>query len=117
MMFDDLNRTIHAMNPNHKIAKFSIKTATGSLRRHLMEDHIDVWVSRCDKSGVNIKTKSAQAALNEYRKGKGQSTGPAPQGWTPYLMEAFVDAIAQFIIGDDQVYFYIVLYSCIDEIL
>lgn len=116
MMLNDLNRNIHATNPSYKITKFSVKTSTGTIRRHLIEEHMNVWVSGCDELGIKIKAKSAQAALDGYRKGKGQPTGRMPQERTSYSREAFVDAIIEFIVGDDQVYFSIVLYSCIDEI-
>jgi hypothetical protein len=79
---------------------------TGTLRQHLCKFHLDEWVDECDKHGYKITAKEAQAAVDTYRRRKGQtraqaSTNPGPR--KKYSNEAFVDALAEFIIADDQV--------------
>jgi hypothetical protein len=86
--------------------KFSKKTATGPLRKHLFETHLDAWISGCDELSIKILAKEAQPAVEGYRRQKGQTyTSPESDSTKrkPYSKEAFVDAIIEFIAGDDQV--------------
>jgi hypothetical protein len=94
-------RHIHETNPEHRVAQFGMKTATGPLRRHLFENHIDAWVDACDKMGIKIKAKEAQVPVQEYRQ---ERPSQSESDRKPYSKEAFVDAIVEFIVGDDQVW-------------
>jgi hypothetical protein len=84
----------------HEIAKFSAKTATGPLRRHLYDHHLDEWVSQCDHLHIEITARDAQDAVESYRKSKGQA---GKQSRLSYYKEAFENALVEFIVGDDQV--------------
>ena len=53
-------RQQHAMGTRKKNAKFSIKTGTGVLRRHLFEHHADKWIEGCDKLRIHITAKEAR---------------------------------------------------------
>ena len=94
------------MGTRKKISTFSLKTGTGVLRRHLFEHHIDSWIEGCDKLRIPITAKEAQRAVTDYRRRKGQantnSTENAKPG-RPFSQEAFVDAIVEFVVSDDQV--------------
>jgi len=98
------------MGTRKKNSKFSIKTGTGVLRRHLFDHHVDKWIEGCDKLRIPITAKEAQRALTDYRHRKGQanvnpsvnSTDHSKPG-RPFSQEAFVDAIVEFIVADDQV--------------
>lgn len=85
---------------------YSLKTGTDVLRRHLYEEHSDSWIEGCDRLRIPITAKSAQRAVTEYRNRKGQCTShqsPDSKVIRPFSQEAFVDAIVDFIVTDDQV--------------
>ena len=94
-------RSVHAVNEEHEIAKFSLKTATGPLCYHLIEHHLNDWVSQCDAQGIEIHAQDAQDAIENYRKSCDQTGFQATQ--LPYTKSNFVDALVEFIVGDDQV--------------
>jgi hypothetical protein len=94
------------MGTRKKASKFSLKTGTGVLRRHLFEHHADTWIEGCDKLHIPITAKDAQRVVVDYRKRKGQaSTNSTEQSKSgrPFSQEAFVDAIIEFVVADDQV--------------
>lgn len=88
--------------------KFASSTSSGVLRKHLYEHHVDAWVEGCDKLNIPIKAKEASKYVDAYRARKGQRTGASSssepgQKRTEFSQEAFVDALVEFIVGDDQV--------------
>lgn len=103
-------RQQHAADPHTGSTKFSASTSTGILRKHLYEHQVDAWVEGCDKVQITIKAKEAAKYVDVYRVRKHQKTGAT---WnsepgkkrTAFSQEAFVDAIVEFIVGDDQVSF------------
>jgi len=103
------NRRMNATNPKHDVANFSESSSTGTLHTHLCSEHIDDWVSSCDSANITIKAKKSQAAIDEYRKSRGQPTSGSNTLPKYFSKEAFVDAIVEFIIADDQVSSFIVL--------
>jgi hypothetical protein len=103
-------RQQHATDPHTGSTKFSRTTSSGVLRKHLYEHHIDAWVEGCDKLKIPIKAKEAASHVDAYRVRKHQKTGTTSNSEpgkkrTPFSQEAFVDAIVEFIVGDDQVSF------------
>ncbi|KAI0042415.1 hypothetical protein FA95DRAFT_1465474, partial [Auriscalpium vulgare] len=64
------------------------------------------WVASCDKSGITITAKEAQDAVDTYRgqRNSAQSRDSAEQSLPrpPFTNEAFVDALVEFIVADDQ---------------
>jgi hypothetical protein len=94
---------IHAADPSHKVVKFSLKTSTGPLRRHLYEHHLDMWVTACDKLNINITAKEAANAVARHRQETGSISSSQPRVKTSFSKEAFVDAIVEFIVANDQV--------------
>lgn len=104
------NRHESSINIQHENFKFSLDTGTSTLRAHLFTHHLDVWVEGCDKFKINITAANAKASVAEYRarKNQGRGTSQSTEGDRPddlkdFSHEAFVDAITQFIIADDQV--------------
>jgi hypothetical protein len=77
------------------------------LRRHLYENHLDSWVLGCDKLDIPIaNSKEAQRYVAEYRKRHGQGNTNGPERTDErrrFSQEAFVDAVMEFIVADDQV--------------
>jgi hypothetical protein len=95
------------MGARKKTSTFSLKTGTGVLRKHLYEHHADSWIEGCDKLRIPITAKDAQRAVLDYRRRNGQaSANTAEDSKTrrPFSHEAFVDAIIEFIVADDQVW-------------
>ncbi|KAJ7474133.1 hypothetical protein FB451DRAFT_997660, partial [Mycena latifolia] len=65
------------------------------------------WVEGCDRLKYQIKAKEALPYVNEYRVRKQGKTGTAPnpepdKNRQEFSQEAFVDALVEFIVGDDQ---------------
>jgi len=89
---------LHETDPSHTLTTFGMKTATGTLRRHLIECHLDAWIDRCDKLGIKIKAKLAIRAIDEARS--------SSSARIEFTKEALVDALAAFIVADDQVSHY-----------
>jgi hypothetical protein len=85
-----------------------VKTSSGVLRKHLYEHHIEAWVEGCDRLKYQIKAQEALPYVNEYRARKQGKTGTAPnpepdKNRQNFSQEAFVDALVEFIVSDDQV--------------
>jgi hypothetical protein len=99
---------MHAADPRNYTKTYSKATSTGILRKHLFEHHLDVWVAGCDQLNIPIKAKEAKPFVDDYRARKEHTAAgasdPKPQEKrTEFSQEAFVDAIVEFIVGDDQV--------------
>jgi hypothetical protein len=89
-----------------KAKGYSLKTGTDPLRKHLYEDHPNSWISGCDRLCIPITAKAAQRAVAEYRNRQGQHTNQQSSNLKvnrTFSREAFVDAIIEFIVVDDQV--------------
>jgi hypothetical protein len=96
-------------NIHVKVKGFAMSTGTSVKRQHLVDCHINTWISNCDRLKIPITAKAAQDAVRDYRTRQGQaysqplSTNPIARA--PFSQDAFVDAIMNFIIADDQVWF------------
>ncbi|KAJ6545312.1 hypothetical protein B0H19DRAFT_896983, partial [Mycena capillaripes] len=65
------------------------------------------WVEGCDQLKIPIKAKEAAPYVNDYHVRKHQKTGATSNSEpgkkrTQFSQEAFVDAIVEWIVGDDQ---------------
>jgi hypothetical protein len=75
----------------------------------LYENHVDAWVLGCDRLKMNITDKKALPIVEEYRKRKtqilreGRTTAEPGKARTEFSQAAFVDAIVEFVVSDDQV--------------
>jgi hypothetical protein len=102
-----------ASDVNVKVKGFGMSTGTSVKRQHLVDCHIDLWISSCDKRKIPIAAKAVQDAVRNYRTRQGQAySQPSSTDSTtrsPFSQEAFVSAIMNFIIADDQ--------ACISSIL
>lgn len=92
----------------HEVFTFGLETGTSTLRAHLFTQHLGLWVDSCDKFKIPITAESAKEPVAKYRASP-NNTAHSPSEGRPadipeYSHEAFVDAITQFIIADDQVY-------------
>ncbi|KAF7358762.1 HAT family dimerization domain-containing protein [Mycena sanguinolenta] len=97
----------NSANPHVGTTKFSTNTSTGVLRKHLYEHHLAAWVEGCDRMKIPITAKEAAPHVEQYRIRKNQKTSststqePGRQR-TQFSQEAFVDAIVEWIVSDDQ---------------
>lgn len=91
-------------NPQIEVKDFSWKTGSTVCRNHLVDRHLGTWVVVCDKLRLPIVAPAVQTAVNNYRQRQGtyHMDDGTPQS-RPFTQEAFVDAIMEFIIADDQV--------------
>ena len=77
-----------------------------TLQVHLAQFHLGDWVKHCDKEGIPTKWKETEAAVNSYQWKHSQNSGTNSQlsEQKQFSNKAFVDALAEFIIQDDQVW-------------
>jgi hypothetical protein len=76
-------------------------TGTGSLKKHLSGEHIEEWVTSCDDLGIKITAEGALPAVREFRVEPEPTSLEGKQ--QEYTKEEFLEAILEFIVGDDQV--------------
>ena len=98
----------HALDPDHEMATYTLKTGTNNLQKHLYTNHVDEWVESCDKLNIKIMAEKAKPAVDAYRartgtRVDGQESNTACLTQKPFSPEAFVDAIVEWIVADDQV--------------
>lgn len=97
-------RQIKTTDPNYEISTYAKETATGTLRTHLCKRHGSDWVSGCEQHKIPIKSTSelVRRVVQQFHGTTG--TGPSARPRKPFSKEAFVDAIVEFIVADDQVH-------------
>ena len=90
-----------------KPATFSLKMGTGVLRKHLYKHHADSWIEGCDKLRIPITAKDVQQVVLDYQCQNSQASANTAEDLKMrhlFSHEAFVDAIIEFIVADDQVW-------------
>ena len=65
------------------------------------------WVAECKKLNLTIKAKDALEAIAAFQGTQAEPQDPQRQQFTP---EHFVNALAEFIVATDQVYFHFQFY-------
>ena len=100
----DLNyRQVHSTDPSYHISNFGLTTSTSNLRKHLFTDHIREWITACESLKIPITAVAAVEAIREFC--KEPATTSLESERLQYSKEAFIDAIVDFVAGDDQVCF------------
>jgi hypothetical protein len=88
-------------NPKHVVTKFRSTTGLTNIRNHFVNHHIADWVAACEKFGATIHGVKAQREVRKYK------DLPEPtdleSNRPEFSREAFVNALAEFVVGDDQV--------------
>jgi len=72
----------------------------------LYKFHLNEWFEECDKHSIKITADKAKPWVDSYRRWRSQTReypSVDPGTRKKYSNEAFVDALAEFIIADDQV--------------
>jgi hypothetical protein len=72
-----------------------------NVRKHLVKYHIEQWVHACQNLKIPIQGTDAKLAIQRFK------NLPEPTdleaGRPQYSKDAFVNALAEFVVGDDQV--------------
>jgi hypothetical protein len=86
---------------------YNQSSSLSTLRTHLIKHHAKEWIEACDKRKSIITAHGAQEVVLSYWKKHGRAVPPLVNTNTckPFVQENFEDAIIDFIIADDQVYF------------
>jgi hypothetical protein len=95
------NRNINVTNPAHHLSVFEPTTSTSNLRKHLFTDHIEEWITSCESLNISITSAAAIQAISKFRNEPPSTTLDLER--PPYSKEAFINAILEFVVGDDQV--------------
>ena len=95
-------RQAHAVDSSHHILNFELGTGSSNLRNHLITNHLEEWVSSCDDLNIEISACSALPAISKYHNEPVNTSTPLESECQKYSKEAFVDALVEFIVGDDQ---------------
>ena len=83
------------------MCKYGSTTSTGTLRKHLFTHHIQDWISECERLQIRVTAKDALAAIATFQ---GTQAQTQTQQRSKFTQEHFIDAIAEFIIANDQVF-------------
>jgi hypothetical protein len=78
------------------------------LRKHLVNDHIEQWVSACDDLKIPITAKAALPAVRKFRNEPADEPTSLESERPEYSKTAFVDALVEFVVGNDQVCVYFI---------
>lgn len=102
--------------PSFKVKVYSSTTSTSTLQKHLADNHFAEWVDSCDEQKIQISEtlKVYPHVLQHQSERDGwQNTQPSSNPGIgerlKFSKEAFVNAICDFVISDDQVCFCIFL--------
>jgi hypothetical protein len=98
--FFKIFRKEHAANPKHSVSQWANGTGITNIRKHLFKHHIADWVKACDDKKIEIRGSAALSAVRRFRN---LPDSDLEANHPTYSKEAFVDALAEFVIGDDQV--------------
>lgn len=69
--------------------------------------HIENWIAECERLKLTIRAKGALEAIAAFQ---GTQLEPQVQQRPQFTPEHFMDALAEFIIATDQVYFNFILF-------
>ena len=95
------SRKEHAANPKHEIASYALGTGITTVERHFIKNHVADWVTACKDAQIRIPSSKGQAAARKYHR-----LPPATDLETDrpkFSKSAFVDALTEYVVGDDQV--------------
>ena len=101
LLISNMHRQLHQTDPKHDISVFKLTTGISNLHKHLFSVHIDQWVTCCDDLKISITAKDALAAIRKFRDEPPDTSleSECPE----YSKERFIEALLEFVIGDDLV--------------
>ena len=107
---DNFHRKLHQNNRSIKVHPYAESTASGPLRAHLLNRHAQEWVEACQEQNIALRGKEGEEALARV---SGVSVNRQAEVRAPFTQDNFLDALVQFIVGTDQVFFaFSLLFLC-----
>jgi hypothetical protein len=97
-LISNMHRQLQQTNPKHDISVFKLTTGILNLCKHLFSFHIDQWVTCCDDLKIS---KDALAAVCKFWDEPPETLMESEH--PEYTKEGFVEALLEFVIGDDLV--------------
>ena len=79
------------------------------MRKHLYTDHVEQWSLSCKEMKILITAKDALEAIRQFNNQPPLASSNLNE-CSEYSKEGFIEAIVEFIVGDDQVYIYLLIY-------
>lgn len=84
-----------------------------------MAVHIDEWVTACDNLNIKISAQAVQDAVMNARRQRDSSAGTEymaqadgqNESRQPFTLDAFRDALVEWIVADDQVRYCLYLFA------
>jgi hypothetical protein len=96
------NRSIKQKNRAYHVQTYRLTTTSGTLRRHLYSFHEKEWVAECKQHNITIKLPRGLSLTEE--------TSQEHPSRPLYSKERFMDALVNFIVVTDQVFYFILFY-------
>lgn len=91
-------------DPKHNVAVFSDSTSTGTIRKHLSDYHLADWINACNRLKIAITGTTVLTKVAEYRRTQaGVLSSDADGLHIEFSKEAFIEAVVEWIIANDQV--------------
>jgi hypothetical protein len=103
---DIFHRELRKTNPAIRVHSYKSSTATGPLRAHLLTRHAEEWVRECQKQNIPLRGKEGEEALAKVT---GVSVDRQAEARVPFTQDNFLDALVQFVVATDQVFFFFFL--------
>ena len=98
---DKFYRILH-QDDGVRVHSYHATTATGPLRSHLLKHHAEEWVKECQRLKIVLRGKEGEEALARVT---GHPVEHQAVARTPFTQDNFLDALVQFIVATDQVFF------------
>ena len=74
---------------------------TGTLQAHLLNNHLDEWVGKCQRQNIKLKGKEGEEALAKFT---GLPLQHQAKACVPFSQEAFLDGLVQFTVATNHVF-------------
>jgi hypothetical protein len=100
-LISNMHRQLQQTNSKHDISVFKLTTGILNLCKHLFSFHIDQWITCCDDLKISITAKDALAAVYKFWDEPPETSMESEH--PEYTKEEFVEALLEFVIGDDLV--------------
>lgn len=85
-----------------RVHHYSDSIRTGTLQAHLLNNHLDKWVDRCQRLNIELKGKEGKEALEKFT---GLPLQCQAKACVPFSQEAFLDGLVQLTMATNQVFF------------
>jgi hypothetical protein len=94
-------------NGAFRVHSYRVTTASGPLRNHLLNHHVEEWVKECQNLKIGLRGKEGEEAVARVT---GVPVEHQAEARTPFTPDNFLDALVQFIVVTDQVFFFSIIF-------